>query len=322
MSRPRDGGRPPAFEWVKGVAEQAAARSGLVALAERAHRGDVAILSYHNVVPHGEPQPGDRSLHLPVARFEAHLDMLSDRYDVISLDDVTASPEGRARGGAERVVLTFDDAYAGAVHVALPILAARELPATVFVSPGLLDGHAFWWDRLADPSTGSVPPPVRRHALHELRGDDASVDRWARERGLVTGDPPAYARSAMWEDVRRAATRAGLLVGAHGWGHRNFAALDGAELREELERPASWLDRALPDRRPWVAYPYGLTSPRVVSAAARTYTLGLRIDGGPTPATALHARAHELPRINVPAGLSAAGLRLRIAGLLGRSAGR
>jgi hypothetical protein len=36
----------------------------------------------------------------------------------------------------------------------IPELVRRGLPATVFVAPALLDQRAFWWDRLANPTTG------------------------------------------------------------------------------------------------------------------------------------------------------------------------
>jgi len=36
-------------------------------------------------------------------------------------------------------------------------LAARGLPATVFVAPGLLDGNSFWWDAFLQPDEPDLP---------------------------------------------------------------------------------------------------------------------------------------------------------------------
>jgi peptidoglycan/xylan/chitin deacetylase (PgdA/CDA1 family) len=47
------------------------------------------------------------------------------------------------------VAITFDDGYADNLLVAKPLLERHEAPATMYLSPGLLDGHSpFWWDAL------------------------------------------------------------------------------------------------------------------------------------------------------------------------------
>ncbi|MCG2721649.1 MAG: polysaccharide deacetylase family protein, partial [Thermodesulfovibrionales bacterium] len=47
------------------------------------------------------------------------------------------------------VAVTFDDGYADNLFEAVPALEAEEIPATIFLSTGLLDGDGFWIDRLA-----------------------------------------------------------------------------------------------------------------------------------------------------------------------------
>ena len=64
---------------LKRAAEFVLAHGGPAALAARRRRGSTLILAYHNVVPDGASPAGDRSLHLPFARFEAQMDRLAKR---------------------------------------------------------------------------------------------------------------------------------------------------------------------------------------------------------------------------------------------------
>ena len=297
---------------LKTAVEWAATSLGPAGAAERRNREAVAVLSYHNIVPPGERPVGDGSLHLPFDRFARHLDCLSERYDVVSLDRL-AEP---ADGTRPRVAITFDDAYAGAVVAGLDELARRDLPATVFVSAGMLDRATFWWDRLAGPD-GSLAPDIREHALWKLAGADDAVRAWARREGLVEQDLPEHATAATAAELRTVSGRPGITLGSHGWGHRNFAALDPDPLDEELTRPLEALATAYPASRPWVAYPYGLTTDTVEARAAVAYELGFLVSGGLARPDTLRLRPRRLPRINVPAGLSASGLRMRVSGLLG-----
>ena len=127
-----------------------------------------AILAYHNIVPDGTRPGGDRSLHLERSRFAAQLDLLTDAVDVVPLEALIRSDaEDRGR---PRIAVTFDDAYRGAVTLGVDELAKRELPATIFVAPGLVGGRTLWWDELAGRGEGGLPPDVRRRALGEFRG--------------------------------------------------------------------------------------------------------------------------------------------------------
>jgi len=47
------------------------------------------------------------------------------------------------------VAVTFDDGYADNLFEAVPALETEEIPATIFISTGMLDRDAFWIDRLS-----------------------------------------------------------------------------------------------------------------------------------------------------------------------------
>jgi peptidoglycan/xylan/chitin deacetylase (PgdA/CDA1 family) len=272
--------------------------------------GRSLILAYHNVVPDDLAGRGDRSLHLPFSRFLAQLDLLQQHARVLPLAELLA--EGPFADGPH-IALTFDDAYRGAVDFALPELARRGLPATLFIAPGLLGFRSFWWDALAIPGRG-LPDAARREGLSTFAGRHEQI---CDEMGQCSGPdalPQCYG-CATAQDIRALGALRQLTLGAHSWSHPNLARITDAELAAELSRPLDWLRATGMSVVPFLALPYGISSP-VVELAARHagYTASLLVDGGwIAPRT---GKERSIPRYNVPAGLSSDGLQLRLSGYL------
>jgi peptidoglycan/xylan/chitin deacetylase (PgdA/CDA1 family) len=296
---------------VKRLIERGLVVSGAARLSRWRSGGRVIVLAYHNILPRGVPPVGDRSLHLPQEVFAAQLDLLRATHDVISLSEALA--RGARSHPRPSVVITFDDAYRGAVTVGIAELARRGMPATIFVPPAFVDGGSFWWDVLTPPGAVAPPPAERARALEQLAG---------RTEAILEGLPPArleavppHARCASLDELRQACAVPGITLGSHTWSHPNLAALRGAELMEELVRPLTWLRETFTAVVPYLAYPYGRATPQVEDAAeAAGYRAALRIDGGWLPRRQVNPFA--LPRLNIPAGLSLDGFSLRLAGLL------
>jgi peptidoglycan/xylan/chitin deacetylase (PgdA/CDA1 family) len=294
---------------LKQALERALLATGAARVLRRIAPRDGLVLAYHNIVPHGEPPGGDRSLHLSQRDFSAQLDILQREMDVVALTELL---EPGAEGSRPRVAITFDDAYRGAVTVGVEELCTRSLPATIFIPPAFLGGRSFWWDAAADPVSG-LSQAAREHALGSCAGQDDLVRAWAASAGQPLQAPPAHAVAASEEELQHALDYPGLTLGSHTWSHPNLTRLNDAELADELTRPLGWLRDRFSRVIPWLTYPYGLTDGRVERAVERAgYEAALRVDGGwlgPSPPR------YSLPRFNVPAGLSAAGFRLRLAGL-------
>lgn len=273
--------------------------------------GDALVLAYHNIVPHGEAVTGDRSLHLPLSRFTAQLDALVHTHDIIPLERALAGHSGRRPAA----VITFDDAYQGAVTAGVAALAQRGLPATIFVATAYVNGGDFWWDVLTAPGASAPVAALRARALDDLAGEDAAIRSMASREHLATPSSlPPHARGAHERDLAAAAAVRGITLASHTHSHPNLARLAEDSLREELDRPLAWLRERFADVLPMVSYPYGLSSSAVERAAARAgYTAGFRIEGGWLPRVASNAFA--LPRLDVSSGLSAAGFALRCAGV-------
>lgn len=234
--------------------------------------------------------------------------------EVVSLQDILSdspiSPASRPR-----VAITFDDAYGGAMTVGMDELKKRGMPATVFVAPGFLGGHAFWWDEVAPPGSMQLPADARERFLTELRGLDPLVRRWALDNGYqVHAAPPAF-RCASEEQVAMALQYSGLSLGAHSWNHPNLAGLDDGALREELVRPLEWLESRFQRVMRVLAYPYGLADAATEAAVlAAGYRAAFKVTGGWLPPALASAR-FRLPRLDVSSQLSLDGFALRLSGL-------
>ena len=298
---------------IKALAEGAILGSGVTSLTRRARRSRVLVLAYHNIVPTGETIEGDASLHLPQSDFALHLDTIRRTHDVVPLASVFDPPSRRAR---PRVVITFDDAYAGAVTAGVRELARRDMPSTIFVAPGLL-GRITWWDALARSGREGLSDAVRDHALEKLSGKSERIVEWARSSGnLPGGTRDNRPRIARLEQLKGAAADPRVTLGSHTWSHPNLRALPAEEVREELASSLEWLNAWFPKQTiPWLSYPYGIWSQPVCEAAEELgYTAAVRVEGGWVAAGGAVLR-YTIPRLNVPFGMSVNGLSLRLAGI-------
>ena len=274
-------------------------------------RGKRLILAYHGIIPEGAPPAGERSLFIAQGEFAAHLDLLSENADVVPLDRIDEEGNGRPR-----VAITLDDAYKGAVCEGVTELVRRRMPATIFVAPGRLGGHIFWWDALSSKN-GAIDAELRHYALNALAGCDERVRAWAAAASLPMSDClPDYVRSATCDELRQAVQNREITVGSHTWSHRNLARLDMTEITSEVTRSHAALKSdfggSVVD---WLAYPYGLDSVAAQRAAAdASYVGALRIAGGWYDAERTSPFAR--PRLNIPPGLSLARLKTYLVGAI------
>lgn len=296
----------------KRAVELAVVHSGLAKVLSRRQQGKRLILAYHNVVPDGERPWGEVSLHLAAGQFREHLRVITQSAEVVRLD---ALLERSDRGSQRpRVAITFDDGYRGAITAGASELEGLGVPATFFVTPGLCSEEGFWWDRLASASGGILADGLRDRCLTALKGMQSDVLEWAHGNGMSTSRCPEFACPAT-EDELEAALASDLFdVQCHTWSHPNLVRLNESERREEFGRAGEWIRERFGRSPTTLSYPYGLESPEVRrDAESAAYRWGLRVSGGWIPGGPPSPFA--LPRLNVPAGLSPEGLRLRLAGI-------
>lgn len=318
-------------------------RCGVAHLLRPILGGRGAVLVLHRVRPR-DPALMFEANHrnsIPPALLIALLDALeADGVAVIGLDAALAR---LATPGAGRFVcLTFDDGYRDNHDTLLPILEARQVPATIYVAPGLIDGTArLWWYALdeviarepwlrlplpeeTDIDCAGRADKERAFALaagYMLRAspDGAArlTDALMRRHGV---NPAALAARHMmtWDMVRRLAASRFIEIGAHTVTHPPLAILDRAAAAAEMEGSRERLERETGRAVRHIAYPYGTPG----TTGAREFRIAQEL-GFSTAVTTLpgnlfarHATDRlAWPRHGIGPADGTAAMRLKLAGL-------
>ena len=275
----------------------------------------ILILNYHRIGD-GRESPYDRELwSADEEAFDAQMACLARHCDVISPGDIDTVAGRRGR----HVLVTFDDGYIDNYHAAFPILRARGVPATFFISTGFIDRPRLpWWDEIAwrVRSTAQtrldlrpwLPVPLalgeaREDQIHavlcaykSLQADDA-VQLMARLRE-TTGQATPERVDGLWMDwdMIREMGAAGMTIGGHTVDHPVLARLPVERQCEEVEGCAARIRAETGRPMEYFAYPVG--SPWAFDADTRACmeAAGVRrafsYYGG-------HARA-DSPRFDTP----------------------
>jgi len=185
----------------------------------------IPILAYHTISD--TPDPGIGRFAVRPADFEAHLDLvLATGRTVLGISELVTRLDEGADLAAGTMAITFDDGYEDNLTVAVPLLAARRLPATVYLTTGFLPGcpspaaapvpgPMLGWDAIADLESAGIEVGAHSHTHPQLdlvsRADAA--DEIARSKDLledVLGHavgsfayPHGYATRAVRDEVRR-----------------------------------------------------------------------------------------------------------------------
>ena len=268
------------------------ARTGVTALGRVvAPKRGAVILMGHRVGP-------DVLGYLPGLRpewFEAQVEYLCRRYEIISLSRLVDLLERGEQVPDNSVVLTFDDGFRDNLEIVAPVLARHGVPGTVFLTTGCAStGELPWSQRLGylfeatrvselkHESLGAEPVELsdnrgRRRAYRQCKEDLKRRGRLERER-LLDGLSarlevvPPRDRMLTWDGVRELVS-SGMEVGAHTVSHPLLANIPADEARCEMERSLDDLRRELGVSRPSFAFPGGSRNPGLVSLARQ---LGFR----------------------------------------------
>lgn len=107
----------------------------------------IPVLYYHSV----QVMPGSTAVVSPT-KFTEQMQYLADNgYHPLTMAEFSAIMEGQAAAPDKPVLLTFDDGYVDNHSTVMPLLAKLGFPATLFMSPGVMDDKRFInWEQAAD----------------------------------------------------------------------------------------------------------------------------------------------------------------------------
>ena len=271
-----------------------------VTAAIEAVTGDrLRILAYHAV---NDPEP-----------FARQIDELAARWHPVDGAAVARALAGGEPLPRRAVWVTFDDGSPTVIDHASAVLDRFDVPATIFVCPGLIEHDSPpWWQvvegAFADPAEGStrvtelksVPDAERRRIVADLEADMAT-------RGNeVVGHQLTLDQLRQW-------TASGREVGNHSWDHPCLDRCDAADQREQIDRTHAWLGEHLAPTTALFAYPNGNFSDTVDDElAVLGYPVGLLFDH--RLARVRPADARRLSRLRIDASADIDRFRAVISG--------
>lgn len=263
--------------------------SGLASFARMRRASEATILTFHGLSENvGDPAILDWTLHLPVEVFRSICALLATDYRVISMADLIKARTQGISLPDNAVVISFDDGYVSNYELAYPILKKFDLPATLFVTTGFLDGDDMLWFQRVDLALGHSRKELldwkingkklRLHLgtreqrqqslvrlmpeLKELTDADLlnEVDRLEQALEVATpqaADLPQSMRPMTWDMAREMALSHYAEIGGHTHTHPILARCDSMVTRAEITTCRDRIRAELGELPAVFAYPNG-----------------------------------------------------------------
>ncbi|MBU3070884.1 polysaccharide deacetylase family protein [Aestuariicella sp. G3-2] len=236
----------------------------------------LSILVYHRVLDRVDPmRPG-----IPdVMGFDWQMEVITRYFQPLSMMDALARlDEGTLP--PRSVCVTFDDGYADNLIHALPVLQRWNVPATVFVSSGFLDGGRMWNDSVIEAFTASdktifelpelgfekvdiTKPETRMQTCYEVIKRIKYIQPEQRlekvsEICKALGSPKLPDNLMLTRDELRLLSKAGIEIGNHTVTHPVLTAIDNQSVLRELKDNTRDLQDVTQKPVKYFAYPNGI----------------------------------------------------------------
>jgi peptidoglycan/xylan/chitin deacetylase (PgdA/CDA1 family) len=269
--------------------------SGAYFLLKERFRGIGALLTLHHVLPAQQEREfaPNRLLNVTPEFLEATIQQLRElNYDIVSLDEAhrrLVEQDFKTRF----VSFTLDDGYADNFQHAFPVFRKHQVPFTIYVCTGLLDGRVdLWWQDLEDiiaredsirvtldggsqefdTATDAAKHQAYEHVYWSLRR--MPLEDQLRVVAELKSSFPSEARSPdptrdclSWDMIQEMLQSGLLTLGAHTVNHYALSKLSEDEIVDEIRSSTDLIEQQTGSRPRHFAYPFGDAQ----SAAAREF---------------------------------------------------
>ncbi|MGQ9627153.1 MAG: polysaccharide deacetylase family protein [Anaerolineae bacterium] len=261
--------------------------SGFANMCDRKRRSSrkptVTILAYHRIgCPESEGRGLDsKLLSASPAGFNWQMEYLRSHFEVLSFEDMVDRFRMGQPLAPNTALVTFDDGYRDNYDLAYPILHRHDLPATIFLTTGLIGSkQRMWWDELAAiigtteakrvcvPGLGEIRLETSRDRVRtkeRLRHHFKAISEDERRDGLNAlmselgsrMQPEFEERVHLsWDEVR-VMNRNRITFGAHTHSHTILTRVSMERAEQEIADSKRIVERELGQPVRFFAYPNG-----------------------------------------------------------------
>ena len=245
------------------------------------------ILLYHGVSNHRSIGIENYSRkHLPIEDFKQQMMWLKSYANIISMDDIVESYENHHTLPKNAVAITFDDGFKNNYTQAVPILDELSIPATFYVSSGLMgQGEMFWVDIVEDCINYSKTNQIKillnsdyktfklssfrqkiyalqiikrvcKHAPHD------EIEKVVANVISETGVTPNLERTAnyqlmSWNQLAEMHRNPNFIIGGHSLKHEILSNLDQETTKKNINESINILNQKLKTKISHYSYPEG-----------------------------------------------------------------
>ncbi|MFK5947648.1 MAG: polysaccharide deacetylase family protein [Methylococcales bacterium] len=275
------------------------------------------ILAYHRIFYMGEENdfPFDPELiSATPEEFRRQMLYVKKYFNVVSFQDVLNHIDNKKMLPKRSVIITFDDGHYDNFSNAYPVLKSLDIPATIFLSSGYIDGdNVFWFDQVAyviyktnektltisqDVSftigsdvenrrsvtedvleyLKSIPDNLRLECINDIK-NQLNVK-------FVNDEDKSLSSCLKWQHVIEMSDN-GIEFGSHTMSHPILSRLTNEELLIEISKSKSDIESKLNKTVDTIAYPVGGTdeySDDVINCCKKSgYRLGISYVSGIEP---------------------------------------
>jgi peptidoglycan/xylan/chitin deacetylase (PgdA/CDA1 family) len=219
-------------------------------------------------------------------QFKADLDFMLRHFSPIDASDIAKVQLGEIKLTKPPLFLSFDDGFREISTVVAPILLAKGIPATFFVTPDFVDNadmlyrgklsliaeHIYGLGTkfiapdflLSQWGRGIVKPKPFVKRLFDLGINDVGlIERIAQYFEVDIKSYLSNNKPYLNLDEVQTLAQNGFKIGAHSLSHPNFAEISLNEQIKEVEESISWIQRNIPNQPRLFAFPFtnfGLSS--------------------------------------------------------------
>lgn len=247
---------------------------GGLRLARYLSRYHPRILMYHRINPPGSNDGINADI------FREQMKLIKKSFSVMSLSDICKYKEyGETPENA--VVITFDDGYYDFYKYAFPIISDLDLPVTLFITTGFVNGDLWLWPdhikyALINSKVNSIELPGIPETLNISDDYDKSWHKISdhcvllddiKKKSLINllyerlnvdfpKEVPDAFRGLSWCQIR-SMMNSGLDIGSHSYSHPILTKISEEELVKELRLSKKMITDQLSQEPKFFCYPNG-----------------------------------------------------------------